>query len=55
MKKPTYQAGKYKTTDGRSRWGVLNMVTLQWTWPVKTDWRSAERLAKDLNKGGASQ
>lgn len=54
MKKPpTYRAGKYRTADGRQRWGVLNMSTLQWIWPAGTDWRSAERLAKDPNKRGA--
>ena len=43
-------AGKYKSTDGRQRWGVLNMKTLQWTFPDKTDWRTAHRTAKELNK-----
>lgn len=46
----SYVAGKYKSKDGRTRWGVLNMKTLQWTFPDKTDWRTANRVAKELNK-----
>ena len=49
----SYVAGKYKSKDGRTRWGVLNTKTLQWTFPNKTDWRTAHRTAKELNKATA--
>lgn len=49
-----YTAGIYKSSEGRTRWAVLDTVTLTWIFPGRTGKTAARHKAKELNAAAST-